>query len=156
MSSDRFVSNPIIPAPNQWQGSTRVGRMMSNCRPGKASEEAEIWNQQESTVPVAGAGVGKNTEWFLTSMSGHIPTKVIVVGHANAAGGQGPPPRTGDIVGTGEGVQTLTMTGAGARFNGRHVTPWWIPAPLFSPPCFISLHCPILCSRWSARIKSDL
>ena len=87
---------------------------MSNCRPEEVSEEAEILNQRESTAPVAGAGVGKNMGWSLTSTSGHIPTKAIVVDHANVAGGQGRPPRTGDIVGTGEGAQTLTVTGAGA------------------------------------------
>ena len=91
--------------------------MMSSCRLEETSEEAEISNQRESTAPVAGAGLGKNMGWFLTSTSGRIPTKGIVVGHRNVTGGRGRPPRTGDIVGTGEGAQTLTVTGAGARFN---------------------------------------
>ena len=92
--------------------------MTLSCRPEETSEEAEILNQRESIAPVAGAGPEKrNMGWFLTSTSGRIPTKGIVVGHPNVAGGQGHPPRTGDIVGTGEGAQTLTVTDAGARFN---------------------------------------
>ena len=87
---------------------------MSNCRPEEVSEEAEISSQRESTASVAGVGVGKNMGWFLTSRSGQIPTKVIVISHTNVAGGQGRPPRTGDIVRTGEGAQTLTATGTGA------------------------------------------
>lgn len=97
--------------------------MMSNCRPEEASEEAEILNQRESTAPVVGTGLRTNMEWFLTSTSGHILTKGIVVGHPNVAGGQDRPPRGGGMVETGEGVRTLTAIGGGARF-GWHVTLW--------------------------------
>lgn len=91
--------------------------MMSSYRPEEVLEEAEIWNQRESTGPAAGTGVGKNMGWFLTLTSGHIPTTGIVVGHGNIAGGQGRPPRADDIAGTAEEAQTLTMADAGARFG---------------------------------------
>lgn len=98
--------------------------MMSNCPPEEASEEVGILSQQESTAPVAGMGLGMNTGWSLTSTSGHIPTKAIIVNRANTAGGQGRPLRTGGIVGTGEGALSLIGIGVSARFNGWHVTLW--------------------------------
>ena len=97
--------------------------MMSNCRPEEASEEAEILNPRESTAPVAGAEPGTSTGWFLTSTRGHSLAKSIVVDRPDVAGGQGRPPRVGDMVETGEGARTLTVIGGGARF-GWHVTLW--------------------------------
>jgi len=111
------IAKSIIPAPNQWQDSTRVGRMTSSYRLEGASEEAEILNQRESTALVADTGLGMSTGWFLTSTSGHILAMSTVVGHANVAGGQGRPPRAGDTVETEEGAQTLTVNGAGAKLG---------------------------------------
>ena len=96
--------------------------MMSSYHPEEVSEEAEILNQRESTAPAAGTGLGKNMGWFLTSTSGQVPAKDIVVGRTNVAGGHGHPPHAGDIVVIAEGAQTLTVTDAGARFG--HVTLW--------------------------------
>lgn len=89
---------------------------MSNYHPEEASEEAEILNRRESTAPAAGTGLGKNMGWFLTSTSGQVPTKDIVVGRTNIVGGHGRPHHAGDIVVTAEGAQALTVTDAGARF----------------------------------------
>jgi hypothetical protein len=87
--------------------------MMSSCRPEEASEETEILNQRESTVPVAGIGLGTSMGWFLTLTSGHILAK----SHPNVAGGQGRPPHVGDMVEIGEGARTMTVaTGGGHRF----------------------------------------
>lgn len=86
---------------------------MLSCRPEGASEEAEISNQREGTVLVAGTGLGTGMGWSLTLTSGHILVKSIVVGRANVAGRQGRPPRAGGMVGTG-GVLTLIATDGGA------------------------------------------
>jgi hypothetical protein len=142
MPPGRDLSNSIVLAPNQWQDSTRVGRMMSNCRLDGASEEAEILNRRESIAPAAEVELGTDMEWCLTSTSSHALTEAIVVGHANVAGGQGRPPRAGGEAGTGGGALNLTARGTGARFVSRHVTLWLnsCAAPLDSPlpPCPLS------------------
>jgi len=89
--------------------------MMSSCHPEEALEEAEISNRRESTVLAAGTGLGTGMGWSLTSTSGHILVKSIVVGRANVAGRQGRPPHIGGMVGTG-GVLTLIGTDGDAKF----------------------------------------
>ena len=110
-----ITSNRSFPAPNRWQDSIRVGQMMSSCRLEEASGEAEISNQRESTVLVAGTGLGTGMGWSLTLTSGHILVKSIVVGRANVAGRQGRPLRVGGMMETG-GALILTVIDGGARF----------------------------------------
>lgn len=49
-----------------------------------------------------------------------ILTRDLVVGHANIVGGRGRPPHVGGMAETGEGAQTLTAKGTGARLC--HIT----------------------------------
>lgn len=111
------LSESVIPAPNQWQGSIQVGRMMSSCRPGGASEEAEILNQRKSTALVAGTGAGTSMEWSLTSMRDRILVKGVIAGRANVAERQGHPHHVGDTVEVG-GAQKPTVRDGDARFDG--------------------------------------
>jgi len=146
------VSDSVIPVPNQWQDSIQVGRMMSNCRPEEASEEAEILNQRASTVAVAGTGLGTSMEWFLTSTSGHILAKGTVVGQTNVEGGRGRPPHVGGTAETGEGARTLTTTGGDARFEW-HVTPGEFSSPSSPLPAFLVFIVPFcaLDNHWKSN-----
>jgi len=99
---------------------------MSSCRPGGASEEANILNQRENIAQIADAEPERSMGWCLRSASSHVLILVndTVAGHASVAGGQGHLLHPGDVVGTGEAAQVLTAKGKGARFARWHVILW--------------------------------